>query len=72
MNYAKELLEEITRLVPPGENQHHNLIIDNGELILTLMLGDVYQPVNIDNDIHRHPFEIAIEIHDALKAKNES
>ncbi len=46
MRNAKLLLEQLTKTIPPGQEQRHNLTIDEqGNLVLYLMLGKRYQPV---------------------------
>lgn len=44
------LLNELTKRIPPGENQKHNITLHNGTLQITFMLGDKYIPVILDND----------------------
>ena len=48
MKDAKILLEFLTESFPPGENQHHSIVIENGRLTLYLMLGDKYLPLIFD------------------------
>ena len=47
---AKLFLEEITKAFPPGEGQRHNLTVEGKNLVLTLMLGERYQPIVLTDD----------------------
>lgn len=44
MYRAKLLLELLTKHIPPGEGQKHNLTLNEGGLEVTLMLGEKYIP----------------------------
>lgn len=68
MQIAKELLERLTELVPPGPGQRHNLTIQNGQLEITLMTGDRYQSFLFeDGDYARSVEDAARAIADLYK-----
>ena len=68
MHEARNLLIRLTKVIPPGINQRHNITIDeHNNLIIYLMLGSIYYPVlltfeDLDNDIN----EIVNQIHKAF------
>ena len=47
---AKLFLEEITKAILPGEGQRHSLTVEGENLVLTLMLGERYQPIVLTDD----------------------
>ena len=59
MRIAKELLERLTELVPPGPGQRHNLTIEDGKLQITLMTGDNYQSFLFEDEDYAQPVEEA-------------
>ena len=58
MKQAKQLLEYLTQKMPPGKNQHHNIIVENGHLVVTLMCGDLYHPFMLEDEDFDKPAEI--------------
>ncbi|MHC4749536.1 MAG: hypothetical protein ACYTFW_06630 [Planctomycetota bacterium] len=58
------LLRQLTKIAPPGEGQRHNLTVeDNGDLVLYLMLGDIYHPVKFeDEDLDKPITQLLAEI----------
>lgn len=51
MDKAKRLLELLTKRITPGLGQHHNLTVnDSGALFVTLMLGNQYIPIALDEE----------------------
>lgn len=49
---AKRFLDILTELVPPGENQRHNITVEDDKLTLTLMVGSKYYSYHFDeNDL---------------------
>lgn len=44
MRNAKLLLEKLTELYPPIGEAHHNLVIDNGSLVVTVVYGNHFYP----------------------------
>lgn len=64
MQQAKLLLEKLTELISPGENQRHNLTFDPTEkkLQLTLMVGDQHIPFILrEGDLSR-PTEAIVDV----------
>ena len=57
LRHAKELLELCTERFPsPRRGQRHNLVVIDGRLVLTLMMGDTYQSFNLSEvDLERAP-----------------
>lgn len=69
MKNAKLLLERLTEMIPPGDKQHHNLIVEDGNLILTLMCGDKYHPIRLEDiDFGKTVKQLANEIEISLIA----
>ena len=63
MRTAKRLLEALTEALPPGGGQRHGITIEDGNLAVTLMLGERYVPAYLeDEDLDRPAGEIAAEI----------
>ena len=51
MRKAKALLEALTASYPPGDGQRHSIHINpDGDLEITLFLGEHYQPIVITGD----------------------
>jgi hypothetical protein len=72
MNNAKLLLQKLTILIPPGEDQRHNLTVnEDGNLMLGLMLGDVFQYLMLeDEDFLKSADSLANEICRAVKVSD--
>ncbi len=51
LRHAKDLLDACaTRFPSPRSGQRHNLVVMDGVLVLTLMMGDTWQSFNL-NDV---------------------
>lgn len=50
MREAKRLLEELTKLIPPGIGQRHNITCGDNGLEVTLMVGDRYVPFLLEEE----------------------
>jgi len=61
---AKQLLTLCEERFPsPRPSQHHNLVIIDGVLILTLMQGDTYQSFDlVESDLDKEPALIVEEL----------
>ncbi len=71
MRSAKQLLEALTEALPPGEGQRHSITVADGNLAVTLMLGERYVPAYLeDEDLDRPAGEIAEEIVGLIKAEH--
>lgn len=44
MRNAKLLLEKLTELYPPSGEAHHNIVVDNGNLVVTVVCGNHFYP----------------------------
>jgi len=67
MKNAKILIEEITRMFPPGMNQRHALSMNGACLTLYLLLGDRYLPIYIaDRELERDIYDLIDEISDVI------
>lgn len=70
MKNARLLLERLTEMIPPGDKQHHNLIVEDGNLILTLMCRDKYYPFKLEDiDFGKPVKQLANEIEILLIAQ---
>ena len=66
----KRLLQLLTESIPPNENQRHNITLGDDCLVLTLMHGEAYQSVILeDADLKKSPTELADEITQMLEVK---
>ncbi len=50
MRNAKLLLERLTELYPPPAPAHHNITVDDGNFVVTLMFGDGVYPFMLTED----------------------
>ena len=69
MKDAKLFLELChKKFVSTRSHQRHNLTIEDGVLVLTLMLGDTCQRFNFsEEDMNRGPLELVADITKLLK-----
>lgn len=69
MKDAKLLLEKITEAFPPGLNMKHNFTVDDGYLVLSLMVGDGrYYPLRFqEKDLTRAVDDLVKEITDLIR-----
>ena len=71
MRTAKRLLEALTEALPPGGGQRHGIAVADGNLVVTLMLGEFCVPAYLeDEDLDRPAGEIAEEIVALVKAEH--
>ncbi len=70
-NSARLLLNRLTATLSPGEGQRHNLTVDSdGEMTITLMMGDYYWPCKFsDEDLLKPVDKLADEITEMIKAR---
>ena len=61
MKGIKELLKALTIDIPPGKGQRHNITLaGDSQIELTLMLGDIYLPIVLDEeDLSMEPLALA-------------
>lgn len=50
MKQAKEFLKQLTKRQPAGHNQYHNIVLENGELVVTLMLNAMQISIILHDD----------------------
>jgi len=64
MVQAKLLLEQLTIQMPPGIGQRHSITIDEaGNLVVTLMMGDVYVPATLEEgDYDKGIYDLVAEL----------
>lgn len=69
MKNAKLLLKQLTKDIPPGQGQRHNLTIDEGgNLVIHLMLGKRYQPIALtEKDLDLTVDELAKEVYQYVR-----
>jgi len=61
MNDAKDLLEALTKLYPPGDGQRHNITLgENGEVEFCLMFGGRYLPLRLEPEDYEKPAGILL------------
>jgi hypothetical protein len=67
---AKTLIDLCTERFPsPRSSQHHNLVVKEDRMVLTLMQGDTYQSFNLDdNDLDKDPHQLVAELEALLAA----
>lgn len=64
MEKVKRLLELMHNFLPPGENQHHNIIVENGKLMLYIILGERYYSVELEQkDFEMEVHDLALDIY---------
>lgn len=71
MKNAKELLKQLTKEIPPGAGQHHNITVDGDNLVVCLMLDDRYRPVILDDsDLHKSVGSLVREVLEGMHGEN--
>lgn len=70
MRQTQKLLAILETILPPGNGQRHNITLGNNGLPeLTLMLGERYCPVYLEEaDLDKSPAVLALEICDSVRA----
>lgn len=65
------LLSELTKRIPPGKGQRHNITLSGDTLQVTLMFGDKYTPVVLNNDdLYRRLDKLVDDICEMVKNAN--
>ena len=73
MENAKKLLKRLTELVPPKDNQHHNITLVDNKLMVCLMTGKAMLPFTIhDDELNRTADDLANEIYHLMCANGMS
>ena len=72
MYRARLLLKMLTEMIPPGENQRHNITLnDKGAIEICLMLGDKFVPFGVEEANFDRPVSaLAYEIYNLLEGTN--
>lgn len=70
-NSARLLLKQLTKAMYPWAGQHHNLTIDeDGNMILTIMLGECYWPLTLEeSDLSKSIDELVDKICQKVRNK---
>jgi hypothetical protein len=58
---TKRFLELLTERIPPGEGQRHGIMLEGDKLAVTLMLGEICQPVMVEGDGLIIPVVVLVE-----------